>query len=58
MLVRNAEKYGINSYIVYKWSIEYLSNITFKKNFTFLVNFIYCITILYKMQLYNNRTIC
>ncbi len=35
MLVRNAEKYGINSYIVYKWSTEYLLNITFKNKFDF-----------------------
>ncbi len=35
MLVRNAEQYGINSYIVYKWSIEYLSNITFMNKFDF-----------------------
>ncbi len=29
MLRRNAEKYGFNSYSVYKWSIEHLLNITF-----------------------------
>ncbi len=32
---RNAEKYGINSYRVFKWSIEHLLNITFKIKFDF-----------------------
>ncbi len=40
MLRRNAEKYGINSYRVYKWSIEHLLNITFKIKFDFFGTFL------------------
>ncbi len=39
MHVRNAEKYGINSYRVYKWSIEHLLNITFKIKLDFFGKF-------------------
>ncbi len=36
---RNAEKYGINSYRVYKWSYEHLLNITFKIKLYFFGKF-------------------
>ncbi len=45
MLRRNAEKYGINSYRIYKLSIEHLLNLTFKIKFDFFGKFVY---ILYK----------